>query len=250
MIDDDATPEELERWYRRTPDEIEAEKAARWNAAWSALRTPDDQAYEPDTLASGQGDDSLASGAGHDHIRPGRGGYVAPTVQQLDPWQRSLLDATAAHEATGYDVLYSPDGYPRRLPPGADGQADYSRHPNRPAQIPSGPNKGKWSSAAGRYQIIYPTWTGLTKEHADLTDFSPDNQDKAAWYTGWERYARETGGRDLTQDLRDATRYPQIAGILHKEWTSLPGGAEQGQTQSEFARRMQAGIQRYGQTSP
>jgi len=170
---------------------------------------------------------------------------VAPTVDQLDPYQRSLLDATAAHEAKGYDVLYSPDSYPRRLPPtGPDGSSDYSRHPNRPAQIPSGPNKGKWSSAAGRYQIIYPTWRALQGNHSDLTDFSPDNQDKAAWYDGWERYARETGGRDLTQDLRDPTRYGKITQILHKEWTSLPGGIEQGQGQSEFDRRMQAGLQR------
>ena len=31
MIDDDATPEELDAWYRRTPDEIATAKQAKWN---------------------------------------------------------------------------------------------------------------------------------------------------------------------------------------------------------------------------
>jgi muramidase (phage lysozyme) len=241
MIDDDASPEELERWYRRTPEEIEAEKAQRWNTAWSALRTPDHLAFEPDTLAGCEGADL---------VKPHRGPYVAPALQQLDPYQRSLLDATSAHEATGYDVLYSPNGYPRHIPAGPDGQADYRQHPNRAAQIPAGPNKGKWSTAAGRYQIIYPTWKGLQANHSDLTDFSPNNQDKGAWYDGWERYARETGGRDLSQDLRNPDRYPQITAILHKEWTSLPGGAAQGQDQGEFARRLRAGLSRYQPSQP
>jgi hypothetical protein len=56
MIDDDADPETLEAWYRRTPDQIAAEKQAKWNADWSALRMPDDQAYEPETPAAPTGE--------------------------------------------------------------------------------------------------------------------------------------------------------------------------------------------------
>lgn len=49
MIRDDASQEELERWYRRTPEEIEAERRQKWNAEWNALRTPEHLAREPDT---------------------------------------------------------------------------------------------------------------------------------------------------------------------------------------------------------
>jgi len=120
--------------------------------------------------------------------------------------------------------------------------------PNDPAQILKGPNAGKWSSAAGRYQIVNRTWKPLAETHPDLADFTPANQDKAAWYIGWERYARETGGRDLAADLRDPKLYPQITSILRKEWTSLPGGIEQGQGQSEFDRRMSDNLRRYQPT--
>jgi hypothetical protein len=52
MIEDDADPETLDAWYRRTPDEIEAAKRAKWNAEWAALRLPDHLAYEPENAAA------------------------------------------------------------------------------------------------------------------------------------------------------------------------------------------------------
>ncbi|WP_374574757.1 hypothetical protein [Phenylobacterium sp.] len=109
---------------------------------------------------------------------------------------------------------------------------------------------GRLSSAAGRYQIIAPTWEGLTRAHPDLTDFSPANQDMGAWYLASDTYGHATGGRDLASDLRDPNRYSEIAGALHGQWTSLPGGAEEGQDQSEFARRMTDALGRYQTTSP
>jgi muramidase (phage lysozyme) len=250
-IRDDATPEELERWYRRTPQEIEAEKQARWNQEWAALRLPDDQAYQPETLSGGAGSDTLAGGAGSDRITPRHGAYLAPKIDRLAPHQHALLDTLAGTEAPGYDSLYTPKGQRlRHIALGPDGQTDYRGHPNAPAIISSGPNKGRLSSAAGRYQFIKGTWDNLTRTHDDLTDFSPTNQDKGAWYAAWERYARESGGRDLDQDLRDPKRYGDITRILHKEWTSLPGGIEQGQGQSEFDRRMAEGLRRYGAAAP
>lgn len=245
MLRDDASPEERERWFRRTPQEIEDEKTAQWNAAWSALRLPEHLAREPDTMAGGAGDDILMGGAGRDRIGRGRRG-PAPTVTTLDAYQRALLDTIAGTESPGYDVLYSPGPGLRRIKRGADGQPDYSRHPNDPAPIANGPNKGKRSSAAGRYQFIHGTWTNLAGAHKDLTDFTPGNQDKAAWYLASERYARETG-RDLAADIRDPKHYGAITGALRKEWTSLPGGVEQGQDMGAFQKRMSDGIHRYGQ---
>lgn len=233
----------MDRWFRRRTEDIDTERQRRGAAAWAALRTPEPAAREPDTLTGSAGSDTLQDGIGRDRIARPR--HVAPQVDQLDAYQRALLDTIAGHEAPDYDVLYSPGPQLRRLPTGQDGQPDYSRHPNLPAAITTGPNRGRSSSAAGRYQILYPTWNGLAREHSDLTDFTPENQDRAAWYTGWERYSRATGGRDLGEDLRDPANYPRITNILHQEWTSLPGGVEQGQGQSEFDRRMSEGLQRH-----
>jgi hypothetical protein len=93
MIDDDATPEELERWYRRTPDEIEAERQRKWNADWSALRLPDHLAYEPDTVSGGGAQDMLVGSAGRDRVTTG--------VGALDAYQRALLDTIAGQPGQG-----------------------------------------------------------------------------------------------------------------------------------------------------
>lgn len=68
MLRDDASPEELERWYRRTPDDIEAARRADWNRRWAALRLPEHLAREPDTVSGGQGADRLAGGTGKDRL--------------------------------------------------------------------------------------------------------------------------------------------------------------------------------------
>ena len=55
---------------------------------------------------------------------------------------------------------------------------DFSRHPNKY-------NKALNSTAAGAYQITYPTWLMCRANVAGLNDFSPPNQDKTAvWLLG------------------------------------------------------------------
>jgi len=49
---------------------------------------------------------------------------------------------------------------------------DYSKHPRRYMQF----SAHIVSSAAGRYQLLYDTWLGLTKD-TGLTDISPATQD-------------------------------------------------------------------------
>jgi len=177
-----------------------------------------------------------------------RHGSSAPTVTAFDAYQRALLDTIAGTESPGYDVVYTPKGPLIRMPRRPDGQVDYSRHPGIRSKISNGPDKDLTSDAAGRYQILGSTWDPLRGTHKDLTDFSPANQDKAAWYLAWERYARKTR-RDLAQDLRDPKLYPQVASVLGGEWSSLPGGVQQRQNQSEFDRRMAEGVKRHTPTS-
>lgn len=78
---------------------------------------------------------------------------------------------------------------------------------------------GKVSTAAGRYQIIRPTWLGIKKALA-LPDFGPDSQDAAALYL-----IRMRGALDDVQ----AGRFDQAVAKCAKEWASLPGANAPGQ---------------------
>lgn len=133
----------------------------------------------------------------------------------ISPEARALLETISGPESKGaYDVIY-----------GGTKFNDFSAHPSQPIKIKTGPNKGKFSSAAGKYQFIEPTWNDIAKK-AGLQDFSPESQDKAAWYLAQEEYKRDTG-RDLQSDLKagDLSRVPSS---LRNQWTSMPGGIEQG----------------------
>src|SRR3990167_2332253 len=70
-----------------------------------------------------------------------------------------------------------------------------------------------WSTAAGAYQIITPTWRGLLKQY-DFQDFSPDSQDEAA--------VALIAGRRALKDVREG-RFKQAVEKCSEEWASLPG---------------------------
>lgn len=145
----------------------------------------------------------------------------------LQPYQRQLLDAIAARESPAYNVMYGG----RRF-------YDYSRHPGIAVPIRSGPNAGKTSSAAGRYQFLQSTWNKYQKK-LHLPDFSPASQDQGAWALAKDAYYAKTGGGNLDAALL-SNDPRQIAGVgraLNGTWTSLPGGIEQGQGVNEFVKR-------------
>jgi len=246
-IDDDATPEELDAWYRRTPDQIAAEKADKWNATWSALRLPDDRAYEPDTAAP-TGDAVDAAASVRTTARPPR--PAAPPKTAWANHELGWLDVLARGESNqgdgGYDVLYTPSGPPRRLPAGPGGTPDYSHFPAAQAyQAKDGTKR----SAAGRYGITKGTWNDTVKAHPDVTDWTPLNQNKAAWYSGSSIYRQKTG-RDLSADLSDESRWPGITSALNHTWSSLPGGDSQRMTQDEFNQYLRDAIARYRDPHP
>jgi len=93
MLRDDASPEEIERWYRRTPEEIEAAKRADWNRRWAALRTPEHLARQADTVSGGQGVDRLAGAGGSDRLAPVRQALAAPARPQPTPPRQGRIEA-------------------------------------------------------------------------------------------------------------------------------------------------------------
>ena len=82
---------------------------------------------------------------------------------------RALLGRIASGEATSYDMLY-----------GGGKFQGYGDHPRVYQPITSGPDVGQKTSAAGLYQFLGSTWDQQAKK-LGLKDFSPANQDTAAW---------------------------------------------------------------------
>ena len=109
------------------------------------------------------------------------------------------------------------------------------RHPRVAEPITSGPDVGKTSSAAGRYQFIGTTWDDQAKK-LGLKDFSPANQDTAAWNLAQEEYKAKTG-KDLLTVLKsgDQAAISDVPSQLSGQWSSLPGGRQPAGTQRAIA---------------
>jgi len=120
----------------------------------------------------------------------------------MTPEQQYVLDTIAAGEAPGYDVLY-----------GGHRFKSYAAHPA--IAIPIG-QTGVSSTAAGRYQLLKSTWDKQAKE-LNLKDFSPENQDAAAWNLASQTYAQKTG-RNLQLDAKN---HSVEWDALQQQWPSL-----------------------------
>ncbi len=115
-----------------------------------------------------------------------------------------LLNQLANIEGGEYNIIV-----------GGDNFQGFDKHPNIAAT-----KKGiEGSTAAGRYQINYPTWVDIQKANPELTDFSPANQDKAAWWLAQKRYKSATGD-DLLTDIR-AGETKKISDALKGTWDAL-----------------------------
>jgi muramidase (phage lysozyme) len=111
-----------------------------------------------------------------------------PVAPGLVPWQRAMLNTTAADESGGdYGIRYNGHGNP----PGHFD--DFSDHPRIFVERPD----GRKSSAAGRYQFTATEWDRVSGI-MNLQDFSPMNQDRAALYLMEERFNKQVGPGEAT----------------------------------------------------
>jgi muramidase (phage lysozyme) len=151
-------------------------------------------------------------------------GAVGTNSAEVPPEGRALLQTITKDEAGGsYNTSF-----------GGQRVADLSHHPDLHTPIPG--REGMYSSAFGAYQMIKPTWDKLQKD-LNLPDMSPASQDRAAW-----ELAKRSYKGDLLADLKsgDPKKLGAIADALKSQWTSLPGGAEQGSHAGSFVMRLGA----------
>jgi muramidase (phage lysozyme) len=206
---------------RRRADTIEREGRSKVSKLFSSLFAP-------------QGTPSPASfsdpsGIVAPEAPPTRRYQIGPGAKSFAPGgnegiRRALLDTIAGPESAGrFDVMY-----------GGGRFKDFSDHPRVPVRITSGPNAGKTSSAAGKYQFLGPTWDEY-RAKLGLKDFTPRSQDAAAWALASDVYRKKTGG-DLERVLSYGSpeMLANVGKVLSGTWTSLPGGIEQGTNTNKF----------------
>ena len=150
-----------------------------------------------------------------------------------DPRVKAFLDMIAHSEGT---EGYGDNGY--NVIVGYNYFSDYSKHPNRKIYIPSIKD---YSSAAGRYQYIYPTWKGVQASNG-LPDFSPKSQD-----IGAVELLRQRGSLSyiLKGDIKQAIYQAR------KEWASFPGANYPGQGMRSISNLLKwynAALSKYGGT--
>jgi muramidase (phage lysozyme) len=109
-------------------------------------------------------------------------------------------------------------------------------------RFPEGVASGGTSTAAGRYQFTSGTWKEEAKK-LGLKDFSPANQDTAAWDLASSVFRTRTG-RDLEGALKPGADNSVVASALNKIWPSLPGGSQSHETEGAFDSSL---AQHYGQ---
>lgn len=140
-----------------------------------------------------------------------------------DPYIRALMRTITASEANvtrPYNVIY-----------GGKFVEDLSRHPEICVPIVAGPNVGKCSTAAGRYQMLDFTWDKQAKRYHPNPSgfwrwksysFAAEYQDAVVhdWLSD-----KKAWGVDIPQLLRQG-KTDTVLRLLSGTWTSLGYGIE------------------------
>ncbi|MBE9028625.1 glycoside hydrolase family protein [filamentous cyanobacterium LEGE 11480] len=152
-----------------------------------------------------------------------KGGNAPLVMQGGDPYIRALMRTISMSESNypnPYAIIH-----------GGEYAEDLTQHPDRCTSITVGPNTGRCSTAAGRYQFLSTTWT----EKARIYHPYPSR------FIVWERYSFEPQYQDAVlyawltdpaawgSDLRVTLQQGYVRDVLAKlsnTWTSLGYGIE------------------------
>ncbi len=150
-----------------------------------------------------------------------------------DPYIRALMRTISASESNvsrPYHVVY-----------GGKYILDLSRHPDWCVKIVNGPNEGKCTTAAGRYQFLSSTWKDKAKRYHPKPanfmmwqdySFEPEYQDAVVY--AWLR-DRKFWKADISQMLRE-DKLTEVLRMLSGTWTSLGYGIETNSLSSSLPR--------------
>jgi muramidase (phage lysozyme) len=248
FISDDLMNELTEGKYSKQEIEhsIEVLQKSGYNITTpSGDAVPVPKSYSRNAAGTGGGASQGGTGGGKD-ARPEPSNTLA-SAKEIPPEGRALLDAIAQNESRGrYDIIVgmgkeqglTEEDKAANRAKGYDKApvafTDFSKHPG----VRGMRTRRGFSTAAGRYQFTESTWNALKKKHSDLTDFSPENQDKAAWYLIQERYKG-----DVLKDLQEG-KVAEIGRQLNRTWTSLAGGVEKTQSDKGLASLYQKSLEK------
>ena len=140
-----------------------------------------------------------------------------------DPYIRALMRTISASESNvskPYSVIY-----------GGELVSDLSRHPDLCVKIVSGPNRGRCTTAAGRYQFLSSTWEEKAKRyHPHPSEFifwkeysfEPKFQDAVvyAWLSDTKFWKADISA------LLQQGKFNKVQRLLSGTWTSLGYGIE------------------------
>lgn len=151
-------------------------------------------------------------------------GEIAPLAMEGgNPYVRAMLrtiSASESNDSSPYTLLY-----------GGSHFKDLSEHPDQCLPIAAGPNKGRCTTAAGRYQFLTTTW----EEKAYL--YHPNPGGMMFWKTfSYEAMYQdrvvynwlsddEAWGVDIPQLLEEGN-IDEVLRLLSGTWTSLGYGIE------------------------
>jgi nickel/cobalt tolerance cation efflux system protein len=138
-----------------------------------------------------------------------------------DPYLRALMRTISASESNSknsYALLY-----------GGNHVHDLSQHPNQCLPIRVGQNKGKCSTASGRYQFLTSTWLEkATKYHPNPSQngitysFEPTYQDIVVYRWLKDHHQWNVDILNLLKEDRVEDALRELSNV----WTSLGGGIE------------------------
>ncbi len=145
------------------------------------------------------------------------------TMKSGDPYLRALMRTISASESNvsrPYHVVY-----------GGKYVLDLSHHPDWCVKIVNGPNRGKCTTAAGRYQFLSSTWKDKAQRYHPRPanfiiwqdySFEPEYQDAVvyAWLSD-----RQFWKADISQMLKE-DKLTDVLRMLSGTWTSLGYGIE------------------------